>query len=108
MHRATATAVAAPQKKDRVAKLHYITTSETAVTTFSKSCTAAMKGVIATSISIWKDLNDRIPMPFIACRNSISVESYEALKFAIFGLECCHLPSSAASSSSSSPSNAAY
>ena len=68
------------------------------------TCSAAMKDADATSIYIWKDLDNRIPMPFTACRNSISVETYETLKFAILGLKCCHLPSSA----SSSPSNASY
>ena len=50
-------------------------------------CSAAMK----TSISIWKDLDNMIPMPFTACRNSIRVKTYEIFKFAILGLEFCYL-----------------
>ena len=66
-------------------------TSETAVATIWQTCTAAMKGVVATSIPIWKDLDYRIPMPYTACQNSIWVETSETLKFAILGLECCNL-----------------
>ena len=60
-----------------------------------------MKGADATSISIWRDLDDMIPMPFRACRNSIWVDTYlESLKFAILSLEFCHLPSASSFCSS--------
>ena len=87
-YRATAEAVAAPTKKDREAKLHYLHDSTILPKSHFRSLNRGPCGTIPIlTFSLRQHLGLDIPYLFRTCRNSVYFGTYELFKFAKSGLK---------------------
>ena len=87
-HRAIAAAVAAPTKKDREAKLHYLHDSTILPKSHFRSLNRGPCGTIPIlTFSPRQRLGLDIPYLFRTCRNSVYFGTYELFKFAKSGLK---------------------